>query len=188
MPDTSTAKILLTSAGFETSTIRNAFLGFIKKSPEDISVLFLPTAAVHVEAIKVLPKCMNDLLKSNILAENIQIFDLHRALSIEELSAFDAVYFTGGSPQYLMERINKTGFNVPLNKFVEYGGVYVGVSAGSYVAAGNFSDSLGYLKAKLNVHTEKRTAIGVFDNDIVTHIDLTDKNAVMIHNGVYEII
>ena len=45
-----------------------------------------------------------------------------------------------------MERINKTGFNIPLNEFVSNGGIYVGVSAGSYVAAGNFSDSLAHMK------------------------------------------
>ncbi|MCL2387934.1 MAG: Type 1 glutamine amidotransferase-like domain-containing protein [Defluviitaleaceae bacterium] len=182
------AKILLTSAGFETSAIRNAFLELIGKQPEDIRVLFIPTAAIFAEAIKVLPKCMDDLLKSNIPAENIQVFDLHRALSFEELSTFDAVYFTGGSPTYLMERINKTGFNIPLNKFVNNGGVYVGVSAGSYVAAGNFPNSLGYLKATLSVHVDIGTAIGIFENETVAHIDLTDKNAVMIHNGVYKII
>ena len=87
-----------------------------------------------------------------------------------------------------MERINKTGFNLPLNEFVNNGGVYVGVSAGSWVASGNFTDSLGYLKASLNVHAKTGTMVGTFDNDIVTKIDLTDKNAVAISNGMYEII
>jgi len=188
MINTLTAKILLTSAGFETDVVREAFLEFAEKPPKGIKVIFVPTAAINVEAVKVLPLCIDDLLKSNIPAENIKIFDLHRSLSYEELSDFDAVYFAGGSSQYLMERINETRFNVPLNKFVNNGGVYVGVSAGSHVAAGNFPNSLGYLKASLRVHTETGMAAGIFNNDNISHIDLTDKNAVKIHKGIYEII
>ncbi|MCL2217094.1 MAG: peptidase E [Defluviitaleaceae bacterium] len=188
MINTSRAKILLTSAGFESDIIQNAFIGFLKSSPKDSKVLFVPTASNNAGAIAFLPKCINDLLKVGILAENIHVFDLHRSLSLKELSSFDAIYFSGGNSSYLMERINSTGFNVPLSEFVSNGGIYVGVSAGSYVAAGNHSDSLGFLKAELSVHTESGSAVGVFNNATVTHIDLTDNSAVMIHDGVYEII
>ncbi|MCL2406269.1 MAG: Type 1 glutamine amidotransferase-like domain-containing protein, partial [Defluviitaleaceae bacterium] len=135
MLNLSAAKILLTSAGFETEAIKTAFLGFLDKPVINAKVLFIPTAANNAGAIAFLPKCMNDLLKVGFLAENIHVFDLHRSLSLEEISIYDAIYFTGGSPPYLMERINKTGFNIPLNEFVCRGGIYVGVSAGSYVAA-----------------------------------------------------
>jgi len=180
-------KILLTSAGFETKIISDAFLNFLGKDPKESKVLFIPAAAVSPDAINVLPKCMNDLLKVNILPENITVFDLHCLMAAEELSAFDTVYFTGGSSQYLLNRINETGFNTPLNDYVSKGGVYVGVSAGSVVAAGNFINNLGYLKAALNVHCETGTAPGIFDDETVMQIDLTN-NAVLIHNGKYEII
>ena len=182
-------KILLTSAGFETKAIRDAFLDFVGKEPNEIKTLFIPTAAIAGtgEGIPVLPKCLNDLLKIGIPAKNIKVFDLHRSMTVEELSEFDAVYFTGGSPQYLLDRINDTGFNVPLNNYVNKGGVYIGVSAGSIVAAGNLPNSLRYLKASLRVHLETGTAPGVFDNDAVTQIDLTN-NAVVIKNDIYEII
>lgn len=180
-------KILLTSAGFETKTIRDAFLNLAGKEPKEIQVLFIPTAAIFPAAIAMLPKCMDDLLSIGIPPENIKVFDLHRALRIEEWSKFDAVYFTGGSPQYLLGRINNTGFNISLNTFVDNGGIYVGVSAGSIVAAGNIDKSLGYLKATLDVHMETGSDYGVFDNDTVTHIQLTD-NAILISEGIYKII
>ena len=37
--------------------------------PADTKALFIPTAAIDAEAIEVLPKCMNDLLKCGILKE-----------------------------------------------------------------------------------------------------------------------
>ena len=181
-------KLILSSAGFENQAIRNTFLEFVGKNPQEINVLFIPTAANSPAAIAVLPGCMNDLLNIGTLVENITIFDLHRAMTFDELSAFDAVYFTGGSPQYLLERINDTGFRKPLCEFVENGGVYVGVSAGSIVEAGNLPNNLGYLKATLNVHSESGTALGVFDNVLVTQIDLTDEMSVVIRGDLYEII
>ena len=181
-------KILLTSAGFETKTISDAFLKFAGKEPREIKVLFIPAAADSPGAIAVLPKCMNDLLNIDIPETNIKVFDLHRFMPSEELSAFDAVYFTGGNTGYLLERINSTGFNKPFNEFVNTGGVYIGVSAGSIIAAGNLPNNLGYLKADLRVHTKTGTDSGIFENDAVSQIDLTDKNAIAIDGDVYEII
>jgi peptidase E len=192
-----TRKILLTSAGFEVKTISDAFLNLVGKEPNEIKILFILTAAIAPDtiandpgALKVLPKCVDDLIKINIPANNIKVFDLHRSLSDEELSAFDAIYFTGGSPSYLLERINNTEFNKPLKDFVNNGGVYIGVSAGSIVAAGNLPDNLGYMKASLRVHREAGTgtAPGIFDNDAVVQIDLTDNTAVLVHGDKYEII
>ena len=74
-------KVLLTSSGFETKVIENAFLSLIKNTPQNAKVLFIPTAAIFPDAISVLPKCMNDLLKINIQKHNIKVFDLHRALA-----------------------------------------------------------------------------------------------------------
>ena len=181
-------KILLTSAGFEAKTISDTFLGFVGKDPKEIKALFIPADADSPGAIAVLPKCMDDLLKIKIPESNIKVFDLHRSMSPEELSAFDAVYFTGGNTQYLLDRINNTGFNKPLNDFIEKGGVYVGVSAGSIIAAGNLPNNLGYLRANLRVHVQSGTSAGVFENDSVSQIDLTDKSAVVIRGDIYEII
>jgi len=181
-------KILLTSAGFETKTISDTFLSLIGKEPTDIKVLFIPTAAIFPAAIEVLPKCLDDLLKIGIPAANIKIFDLHRSLTTGEMSEYDAIYFTGGSPQYLLERINDTGFYKPLGEFISKGGAYVGVSAGAVIGAGNLPNNLGYLKATISVHMQEGMEDGVFDNDAITHIDLKNDKAVLIYDQQYKII
>ena len=66
--------------------------------------------------------------------------------------------------------------------------MYIGVSAGAVVGAGNLPNNLGYLKAKLRVHVQSGTAAGIFENDDVSQIDLTDKTAVVIRGDLYEII
>jgi len=181
-------KILLTSSGFDTKALEEVFLRLVGKPAKAMRVLFVPTAAIDPGAIAVLPKCMDDLLRVGVEPRHIRVFDLHRSLTAEEMNEYDAVYFTGGSPPYLLERINATGFNTVLADWVERGGVYVGVSAGSYVAAGNMKNGLGYLRAELAVHTETGTASGVFDNARVNKIKLMNGSAVLIHGAQYEII
>jgi len=75
-----------------------------------------------------------------------------------------------------------------LSAWVERGGVYVGVSAGSWVAAGNLEHSLGYLRAELAVHTKTGTASGVFDNARVDKIKLKNGSAVLIQDNQYEVV
>ena len=173
-------KMLLTSAGFETKRILEIFQGLLDKKPSEVKVLFIPTAANYPDAIAVLPKCMNDLLKAGILSENIKVFDLHCTMEIDELSIYDVVYFTGGDPRYLLERIHKTGFNKSIDEFINNGGIYVGVSAGSIVAANNLPDSLKFINCTLSVHTSSGTVAGVINTLENPHLDLTDNNAILI--------
>jgi len=181
-------KIMLTSSGFDTKMLEETFLRLVGKPARAARVLFIPTAAIDPGAIEVLPKCMNDLLRVGIKPKNICVFDLHRPLDAEEMECYDAVYFTGGSPAYLLERMNATSFNVVLTNWVARGGVYVGVSAGSWVAAGNLDNSLGFLHAELAVHTKTSTASGMFDNASMGKIKLKNGSAVLIQGEQYEVI
>lgn len=59
-------RVLLTSAGLETEEIKEQFMEMLEKDMSEVKALFIPTAAIDAGAIKVLPKCMNDLLKCGI--------------------------------------------------------------------------------------------------------------------------
>ena len=181
-------KILLTSAGLQTDRLMEVFHGLFDKKPEEIKALFIPTAANFPDAIAVLPGCMNDLLNAGIPKENICVFDLHRNMEINELKQYDVIYFTGGSPQYLLERINNTGFNKSISEYVDNGGVYIGVSAGSMVATNNLPDNLNFINCTLDVHMPNGTKSGVIITDSNPHVDLTDDNAILILGNKCEII
>ena len=79
-------RVLLTSAGLETEEIKECFVDMAGKDMSDVKALFIPTAAIDPDAIEVLPKCMNDLLKCGVLGENIDVFDLHTGMELEKLS------------------------------------------------------------------------------------------------------
>lgn len=145
-------RVMLTSCGLETEGIKNKFMGWLDNEVSSIKAVFIPTAANSPEAVQVLPKCLNDLLKCGISNSNIMVYDLHKPMSAMELRNYDVVYLCGGSPEYLIDRIKETGFDASLKDFIEQNGIVVGVSAGSIIFAGNMPDNLGLLKCGLDVH------------------------------------
>ena len=128
-------RVMLTSCGLETQKIKDCFLTMLGKEGAKAKALFIPTAAIDADAIEVLPKCMNDLLKCGIPKENIRVFDLHQNMPMDELKTYDVVYLTGGRTSYLLERINDTGFRETLLTYIRDNGFVIGVSAGSGNAA-----------------------------------------------------
>ncbi|MDD6040348.1 MAG: Type 1 glutamine amidotransferase-like domain-containing protein [Clostridia bacterium] len=173
-------KVLLTSCGLETEKIKEAFLQMLGKSTSDTRALFIPTAATDADAIAVLPKCMNDLLKCGIPKENIQVFDLHRNMPVDELKAFDVVYLCGGRTSYLLGRINDSGFRESLLAYLREGGLVIGVSAGSLIFANNLPDNLGLLDTKLDVHCESSSIIGKVSFPLQRNIRLSNTAAMLI--------
>lgn len=173
-------KILLTSNGFENPRLAEKFIELVGKRPEDMRCLFIPTAAIDVAAIEVLPKCLHDLLDLGVPAAQILVYDLHETMNERQLCAFDAVYVAGGDTRYLLRRMKEAGFDTALKSFYETDGVYVGVSAGSVAAAANYPDGLRFIPCALHVHCEKGTAPGVADLAQCNEICLSAAQAVCI--------
>jgi peptidase E len=173
-------KVMLTSCGLETEHLKDLFLMLLDKPPADAKALFIPTAAIDADAIGVLPKSMNDLLKCGIPKETIRVFDLHKNMSSDELKAFDVVYLCGGNTEYLLNRINDTGFRDSLLSYIKNDGFVIGVSAGSLIFANNLSDNLGLLDTKLNVHCEKSSTVGHISFPLKEKVQLSNTAAMVI--------
>ena len=201
-------KLLLTSTGFSNKAFEKLFLEQVKKPVEQIRAIFVPTAANSDDAREVLPGCLQDLTDAGILPENIFVYHLgylmsnghpraysagqadipsmFRLLSPDEMRQYDAIYFCGGDPTYLLSEVIRTGFADILKQAVENGLFYIGVSAGSIIAAGNFSENLGYVSNELAVHCEAGTPCGKLPDS--EKINLTDSQAVWICGDNIEII
>ncbi len=144
--------VFLTSCGLETEAIERAFLRMLTKEPTQVKAMFIPTAAISPDAVEVLPKCLNDLLKCGIARENICVCDLHDEVEDELSGAFDVIYLCGGDARYLLKRVREGGFDRKLLSFIRQGGVVVGVSAGSMIFADDMPNNLGLLPCALDVH------------------------------------
>jgi peptidase E len=194
--------VLLTSAGWFNDTdnrgntqIRNRFLAMLEKPARESKVLFIPTAAIDEESQRMVERCKNDLLHAGILPQNITVYDLDGLLTDEEAMTYDVLYFTGGNTGYLLRRIKETGFDAIIRKMVHGNKVYVGVSAGSIIAARDIStatctdmapdlNGLALLHAYLSVHCPEGTQPR---NDLpLPHIPLTNNQALAVSYSGYE--
>ena len=173
-------RVLLTSAGLETEEIQNYFVGMTGKDMSLVKALFIPTAAINAGAIAVLPKCMNDLLKCGIQDKNIKVHDLHIGMETEELQQYDVVYLCGGDTNYLLERVNATGFNKPLMEYIQADGLVIGVSAGSLIFCNNLSGNLGLIDTKLAVHCAEGDKAGKVAYPVKDSIRLTNTSALAV--------
>ena len=173
-------RVMLTSCGLETEQIKGQFLEMLGKEPAGTKALFIPTAAIDADAIEVLPKCMNDLLKCGIPKENVRVFDLHCNMPADELKTYDVVYLTGGRTSYLLERINDSGFRDALLAYIREDGFVIGVSAGSIIFAGNLSGNLGLVDTKLDVHCEKSSFTGKVLFPLPGNLKLSNTAAMLI--------
>lgn len=175
-------RVLLTSAGLETEEIKEYFVDMVGKDMSLVKALFIPTAAIDAGAIEVLPKCMNDLLKCGISDKNINVYDLHAGMEIEELQQYDVVYLCGGNTRYLLERINDTKFNKSLMEYINGNGLVIGVSAGSLIFSNNLCNNLGLIDTKLDVHCIAGERKGKLAYPLKNNVRLTNTCALVIRD------
>lgn len=181
-------KLVLTSAGFNNKNIEEKFLDLVNIPKQEIKVLFIPTAAITEGQKAFIPLCKEDLLSAGILEKNIKTYNLDRVISSEELCLFNAIYVCGGTTEYLLKKINAVEFHKPLKDFLEDGGVYVGVSAGSIIMAGNLPNNLSYINCRLDVHCNAGSNPGQIDTTNCPDIKLTDDQAIIIMDDDISII
>ena len=162
-------KILLTSTGFENKNIENKFLELLNKKAENAKVLFIITAAIDPDAIRMLSGCLDDLTNCGVKDANITIYDLHKPISDKELNEFDAIYVCGGSTKHLVSRMEEINFKQSVEEFLENGGIYIGVSAGSVCASGKYENSLDFIKNVLDVHCDVGTKNGKIETMYLLH-------------------
>lgn len=157
-------RLLLTSGGL-TSVMKQKLFDITGKRPENMRVLFLPTAGIATDGAREgIAICLHELARMGIRPEHISVYNLEliiskdykrtysayiaephwmtRLLTARELKAFDAVFVGGGDSAVLCREMVRTGFDGALRQAIDEGLVYVGISAGSMYAAGNLDDGL----------------------------------------------
>ena len=181
-------KVMLTSTGFDNKNIETGFLSLLTLPPKEAKALFIPTALNSEEAKEYIPVFKEDLLKAGVLHANIVTYDLDQPLAEDALLKYDVVYVCPGSPEYLLERMRDTGFLTPLRRFMNAGGIYLGVSAGSDVAGNNFPDGLNLVNVHIVTHAEKGSEAGRIDCSQTKTIYLTDNQALLINGDTVSVI
>ena len=127
-------KLLLTSGGITNESIARALFDLVGKKPEDISLVFIPTASNVEKGDK--GWLIDDLI--NLKKQNFKSIDIADISAVDEkvwrpkFEEADILFFGGGNTYHLMEWINKSGLISLLPELLKTK-VYVGLSAGSMV-------------------------------------------------------
>jgi len=128
-------KLLLTSAGWEkNNTIGKKFIKLVGKKPAEIKIFFVITPLKYPKKNKYVKRLFKKLEMVNIPEKNITFFKLDRKVKQEDLKNIDVIFVFGGNTFDYLDGIRRTGLDKLIKAFVKKDGVYLGLSAGSYVA------------------------------------------------------
>lgn len=128
-------KLLLTSGGLRNRTLVEALLSLASKPASELKVAFIPTA-LNTEpgdkgwAIDQLRR-IQDLGVAQL--DIVDISAVSRDIWLPRLEAADVLFVNGGNTTHLMRCVSESGLKGEMSRLLD-GRVYVGVSAGSYIA------------------------------------------------------
>lgn len=206
-------KLLLTSSGLSKRDIGVVLQGMFDKSPSDVKVGFIPTAA-NVEPYNKdwVVSQFNQLQRYGFY--QIDIVDI-AADGVDwrtRLDACDMLWLSGGNTFYLLDQVRKTGFDTWLKENID-SKVYVGGSASTILVTPTIKiadgvdnnvvglkdfTGLGLVDFEINVHCnaamceatkEYADAVGhpVYALDDLSAIKVVDGKAEVISGGSWKL-
>lgn len=123
--------ILLTSAGMQ---VKEEILKILPKPANQINLAHIITASKVEDDISYVKR---DSLAMEELGFNVEEIDIEGKNENElrfVLADKDVIYVQGGNTFYLMKYVKESGFDKVVKELIETGLIYIGVSAGSYIA------------------------------------------------------
>lgn len=124
--------LLLTSQGLTTDAIHDAFTSHSPKPIGESRVAFFDTAAepnIHEPWVE---EAIADIRKSGV--RSIDRLNMNVPFDERSFDNYEIVFVNGGNTFYLLKKMRDAFFQSAIVPFLERGGLYVGVSAGSIVA------------------------------------------------------
>jgi len=197
-------KLLLTSAGLSNQNIRNEFLDLLEKPASETRIVLIPTASRTEEELKYVEESKEELIETGIKRENIKILDLDHKIIYKDVKRFDVIYVCGGNTFFILHKVRENNFDKVIERFVNEGKLYIGVSAGSIIATPSIATSsdendigikdLTGLKLvdvliKPHYNEDKKSIIEEYRKKFPYKIvPLTDNQALVVRNGKMKIV
>lgn len=138
--------IILTSSGFSNPVIMDWAEEFFGGNLGDKKAAIITTASEDKEKNAFAVLAFSQLKGMGF--GDVIFFDLEKQ-DPQELLDFEVVYVNGGNTYYLLYWTKKSGFDIVIKEFLQKGGLYIGVSAGSLIA-GVSIEVLNYTKGDPN--------------------------------------
>jgi len=124
-------RLLLTSAGMN---VREEILKILPKSPKETKIAHITTASKAEEDTGYVQKDTDLMRQVGFQVEQVDLDNLKEGDLRNILQDKDVIYVQGGNTFYLLSAIRKSGFEKVVRDLIGKGVIYIGVSAGSYIA------------------------------------------------------
>lgn len=124
--------LLLSSGKF----LNNDLSEYIGKSLKDLKIAHIITASKGkgVSSLSYLDRAREVFNQNNCYFEDLDLDGKNENELRGILKKFDGVFVNGGSTFYLLKSIRESGFDKVIKDLLPQGFIYMGASAGSYVA------------------------------------------------------
>lgn len=121
----------MTSAGMD---VKEEILKILPKPSNQIQLAHIITASKIVGDLSYLEKENQIMRELKFDVENIDIEGKNENELRILLNNKDIIYVQGGNTFYLLKHVKASGFDKVIRELIEKGVIYIGVSAGSYIA------------------------------------------------------
>lgn len=171
-------QLFLSSAGLP-KEVRESFLEILPGKPEDLKVAFIPTAA-YPEINQTYLELAKDELKRMGFVDIIELdIKNEQVVKIEEvLNTSDIVYVNGGNTFFLLHWVRQSGFDKILKVLKNKEMIYLGVSAGSYIACPTIEMANWKHQDRNVVGMEDFTALNLVPFLLTAHFEDNHKQAI----------
>lgn len=161
--------LLLTSQGMQ---VKDEFVKILPKPASEIRLAHVITASNNMRPRAWLNHDRNILCSMGIHVEDIDV----EGKTIDEvrkmLSDKDVIYVQGGDTYYLLKCVKESGFDIVVKELISRGVIYVGVSAGTYIACPTIEQTL-WKKPDRNRHgiRDDEPAMGLIPFWVYVHYE-----------------
>ena len=136
----------------------------------DMKIAYVITASKSVPSIDYLERSRDFFREQGYHFQELDLDGKHKQELHEFLSEFDIVYVEGGNSFYLLKSIRESGFDTVMKELLPKGLIYVGASAGTYVACPTIEMALWRHQDKYDHHgITDVTAMGLVPFLVTAH-------------------
>ncbi|MEK7166381.1 MAG: Type 1 glutamine amidotransferase-like domain-containing protein [Patescibacteria group bacterium] len=159
-------KLLLTSAGFQ---IKDEILKILPKPPKQLKLAYILDATKPIKNTNYADDNKNKMLELGFQVEDIYLAGETSDEIRKQLKDKDIIYVQGGQPFYLLKQAQKSGFFNVVKELLPKGVIYIGVSAGTYLACPTIEPAFWKKKKRSTFGLENFSAMNLVPFLIFAH-------------------
>lgn len=166
------AKLMLTSNGFYTDEIKEAFRSMIDSSRQGLRAVIIPTASPQKASNRYAQIAEQDMLSMGVA--QVDFLDIEHE-DPQRLRDYDIIYLSGGNPIYLLHHLRMSGAGDLLTELAQRDDLaIIGASAGALVLGESIAVVTVFTPHMNTVAMQDFTALGLTKRSLFPHYDRED--------------